>query len=171
MRRYILASFVLVHAAVLGTPVRGEAQIRPGIERGDYWGEVRAKYRSETLQEVGPLMDAWLSDWSRGRGDAEAVDAMLEEFSENGVLILDGVTFSNVDDIRAALARRPAGGAEQSLSDFDVRGDMAFALARIRHTGVTTGQPVTGSLGLVVWVFVKEGSDWRIRSLVFDEGS
>ncbi|HSG09215.1 MAG TPA: nuclear transport factor 2 family protein [Longimicrobiales bacterium] len=162
---------LLVLALLVSAPVPGTAQIRPGIERRDYWGQVRAEYRSETLERIGPLMDAWLSNWLRGNEDASAVDAMVREFSEDGVLILGGITFSGRDGLREALSQERQTGVEQSLSDFDVRGDMAFALGRLRHNGGTDPALVDDPPELVIWLFVKEGSDWRIRSLVLDGGS
>lgn len=162
----ILSLMMLVTLAC--TPVGGSGQRVPGVERTDYWGGVRARYRSETLEQVGPLMEAWLSRWDQARDDDAALDDMVRDFAENGVLVLNSVPFSGRDRIREALARRRGGAVAQGLSDFDVRGDMAFALARSRLVGGAASDSPTERLGYLVWVFVKEGSDWKIRSLVLD---
>ena len=162
---------VLMLVALACTPVGANGQRVPGVERRDYWGEVRARYRSETLQQVEPLMEAWLSRWSRARDNDAALDAMVGDFAEHGVLVLNSVTFSGRDRIREALARRPVGAVDQGLSDFDVRGDMAFALGRSRLVGGAASESPTETLGYLVWVFVKEGSDWKIRSLILDVAS
>ncbi len=159
-------SFLTLFAAMflLGTPTRALAQIRPGIERGDYWGDVRAKYRGEVLEGVGKLMDAWVAAWNRWD-----VDAMVGPFTEDGVLILSGVSLRGAESMRAMLAERTGPEIVQSLSDFDVRGDMAFATARLRVASDADGG--SPAAGFAVWTFLKEGGGWRIRSLLVDLGS
>ncbi|HSM61204.1 MAG TPA: nuclear transport factor 2 family protein [Longimicrobiales bacterium] len=162
----ILATGFAVLLGLILLPAAGEAQIRPGIERRDYWGEVRARYRGETLEEVGALMEAWIDAWNQ-----DDVEGMLEAFAEDGVLVLDRTSFQGRDRIRAGLSGAPRPAIVQSLSDFDVRGDMAFATARHPLSGVGGGAGPDASTGLELWIFVKEEGDWRIRSLVVQSES
>jgi uncharacterized protein (TIGR02246 family) len=141
-------------------PLGASGQIRPGIERGDYWGDVRATYRSEALEQVGVVMDRWVAAWSRG--DAEA---LTSAFAEDGVLVLGQVSHRGRARVRDALSEWRGKRLVQSLSDFDVRGEMAFATARYRLGGATGGEASTEAAAFLVWVFVKEDGEWRIRSL------
>ena len=105
-----LALFLLLFLPVflLVRPSSASGQIRPGIERGDYWATVRAQYRSEVLEEVGDLMENWITAWNNY--DAESI---TEIFAEDGVLILDET--------------RSAGGSS------DVTGHLVWIL--IKHDG------------------------------------
>jgi uncharacterized protein (TIGR02246 family) len=158
------ALILLVAAPMLTGPGSASAQIRPGIERGDYWGEVRARYRNEVLEDVGDTMERWLSAWNND--DAAAI---AETFAEDGLLILDNTRSGGSEAIQAAFeGTLPAVGAiEYGLVDFDVRGEMAFATTRFQYSrngGDNGRSEVTGHL---VWIMVKHDDGWRIRSQIF----
>ena len=140
------------------------AQHRPGIERGDYWGEVRALYRSEVLAEVGQVMEEWLEAWNN-----DDVEAVQNTFAEDGVLILGETMATGREQVGETLAAAlpPAGPLQYGLQDFDVSGDMAFATTLFRYAvNLQTGErkEVTGHL---VWILVKHTGAWQIRSQVF----
>jgi uncharacterized protein (TIGR02246 family) len=162
--RPALLVLLLLPFSLLMKPMTAAAQIRPGIERGDYWGEVRAQYRNQVLQEVGGLMESWLAAWNND--DPEAI---IETFAEDGVLILDGARIVGEEAIQTRFegALPEIGAIEHSLIDFDVRGEMAFATSRFqyRHSdGEGARSEVTGHL---VWILVKHDEGWKVRSQIF----
>lgn len=138
-----------------------EAQIRPGIERGDYWGDVRARYRSEVLAEVGVVMEAWLDAWNN-----DDVNGALEIYSEDAALLINDEMVRG-EGVRVALENTlpRLGPIQTGLQDFGVSADMAFATTTFRYReGSGAGGQVSG---LIVWVLVKHTGDWRIRAQVF----
>lgn len=155
---------LLAATALLLSSAPLEGQLRPGIERGDYWGEVRARYRSEVLVDVGAVMEAWLEGWNNND-----VDVVMESLADDAVLILDSNAVSGEDNLRAALARAlpTLGPIQTGLQDFDVSGDMAFATTTFRYMA-NPGRPGQRQVsGHLVWVLVKHTGAWRIRTQVF----
>lgn len=160
----ITAPALLALALGLSTAEPGASQVRPGIERGDYWGDVRARYRSEVLGEVGGLMEEWLTAWNE-----DDVASIIETFMEDAVLMLDDARMAGLESIGEALSAKlsTVGPIEYSLTDFDVRGEMAFATTRFRYAE-NPGRPGSSEAsGHLIWILVKQGSSWKIRSQVF----
>ena len=162
--RIVTAPALLALVLILSTAEPGVSQIRPGIERGDYWGDVRARYRSEVLQEVGKLMEEWLTAWNEDDGGS-----IVETFVEDAVLMLDDAPAAGLGPIGEALGAKlsTAGPIEYSLTDFDVRGEMAFATTRFRYAENPGRSGSSEASGNLIWIFVKQGSSWKIRSQVF----
>lgn len=150
-------------ALALSPPPEAAAQIRPGIERNDYWGAVRARYRNEVLQSVGVVMDAWLEAWNN-----DDVDGIAELLSEEAVVIVGGARRSDTDAIRSAFSETlvAAGAIETSLMDFDVRGEMAFATTAFDYV-MQGGNGTSEVSGHLIWIMVRHDERWLIRSLVF----
>jgi ketosteroid isomerase-like protein len=159
--RFSFAFFAgLLTAAVLLLPgVPLAAQIRPGIERGDYWGDVRARYRSEVLTDVGVVMEDWLNAWNND--DLEGASSV---YTEDAALLIDEEMVRGEERVRVALggALRRLGSIRTGLQDFDVSGDMAFATTTFRYQ--EGGGQVSGHM---IWVLVRQSGSWRIRSQVF----
>jgi uncharacterized protein (TIGR02246 family) len=158
--------FALVTTLVLAAPV--SAQLRPGIERGDYWGEVRARYRSEVLADVGLLIEAWLEAWNN-----KDYEGLLETYSEDAQFLVDTETFKGTERLRdmfpVVLAR--LGPINTGLQDFDVSSDLAFATMTyqyVENEGTRDRRQVSG---LLVWVLVKHTGEWKIRSQIFRPSS
>ena len=162
--RHALLALLFFTALAVVKPVTALAQIRPGIERGDYWGEVRAQYRNQVLQEVGGVMESWLEAWNND--DAAAI---ITTFSEDGVLILDGERSAGEGAVQATLGSTlpEVGAIEYSLIDFDVRGEMAFATSRYQYARNTNENGRSDVAGHLVWILVKHDGGWKIRSLIF----
>jgi len=162
----------IVHPAVVALlpltvalcPEGVQAQLRPGIERGDYWGEIRARYRSEVLEGVGATMESWLDAWN-----ADDADAVLDTFAESGVLILGMNPYTGQDSIRAAFTALllRAGPIQFGLRDFDVSGDMAFATTHFRYVENARDSGSKEVSGHLVWILIKHDSSWKIRSQIF----
>ena len=162
----ILPLLLLLCALPFVKPSSASAQIRPGIERGDYWATVRAQYRSEVLVEVGGLMERWLTAWNN-----DDAGSITETFAEDGVLILDQARSVGVEAVRAAFRGilPEAGGIEYSLIDFDVRGEMAFATSRFQYSRNGSDSGRSEVMGHLVWILVKHDAGWKIRSQIFQQ--
>ena len=148
--------------ALFSSHARG--QLRPGIERGDYWGEIRARYRSEVLEGVGQTMESWLEAWN-----GDDVTGLMETYAQDGVLILGADAYAEPESMRAAATRLllQAGPIEFGLEDFGVSGDMAFATTRFRYAE-NPGRPGSAEVsGRLLWIMMKEEGNWRIRSQIF----
>ena len=164
MSRLASSAALLACLTSILLPAQAQGQHRPGIERGDYWGEVRALYRSEVLAEVGEVMEQWLEAWNN-----DDVEAVQSTFAEDGVLILGETMATGREQVGETLAAAlpPAGPLQYGLQDFDVSGDMAFATTLFRYAvNLETGERKEVS-GHLVWILVKHTGAWQIRSQVF----
>jgi uncharacterized protein (TIGR02246 family) len=159
-----VAAFLLLSLASALCPEFLQGQHRPGIERGDYWGEVRARYRSEVLAEVGELMDAWLAAWN-----TDALENLAGTYSEDATMVLDAEMETGRESIEALMARTLplVGPIEYGLRDFDVSGDMAFATTNFRYAENPGQSGATEARGHLIWILVKHTGSWQIRSQIF----
>lgn len=160
------AAILLLPLALALCPGHARGQLRPGIERGDYWGAIRARYRSEVLEGVGQTLDLWVEAWN-----GDDVDGLVALYAEGGALLFRAGAHMGPEGIRSALMGilGDAGPIQIGLQDFDVSGDLAFATTTYRYPGQAGRPEGTPASGYLVWIMRKEDGSWRIRSQVFQE--
>ena len=169
MRRFAPAGILAVSltvstigSALFASPA--ESQLRPGIERGDYWGDVRARFRNEALEDVGVVLERWQSAWNDD--DAEA---LLAEYDEDAILVVTDHPLRSVEEFRPALEALigRVGPIQIGLQDFEVGGELAIATMAYRYDDRAEGGRRRQVGGYFVVALVKHSGSWKIRSQLF----
>lgn len=141
-----------------------ESQLRPGIDRGDYWGDVRARFRNEALEDVGDVLERWQSAWNND--DAEA---LLAEYAEDAIVVITDHPLRSVEEFRPALEALIGrmGPIQMGLQDFEVGGDLAIATMAYRYDDRAEGGRRRQVGGYLVVALLKRSGSWKIRSQLF----
>lgn len=145
------------------------AQVIPGGHPRDAQRELlqrRIEYRGAVLREASQLLETWQEAWNGEQSERLAglytVDATLvpprSRQPARGHQEIEGY-------FQRAL--KGAGDITVSFSDFDVGGNLAFAMGTFDYTASRSSDLPPRVQGSFVMVFRRDDRAWRIRSHVF----
>ncbi len=130
----------------------------------DGTNRVRARFLSETLQEVSKLFGRY-----KDALQDDAVDEAIKFFEDEGFYAgVHGESIQGKDDIARHLRTRVGvtRGYRTTTVDFVASGAMAYLYGRFSRLVTDIGTIEVPERGSFVALFYRAGRDWRIRSYV-----
>jgi len=147
---------VLAACLFLSFPTMLDAQLVPGQGREGYWEAERARLRSERLQELTPVMEAW-----RDAFNDHAPERAAPLYARDAVLTIGGEIHRGADAIATALQRwMPAlDRLELGLNDFMTGGQLVVVLE-----SAVVGSGNAQRTATLMTTFIGTDDGWLIRA-------
>lgn len=145
------------------------AQVIPGGHPREAQRELvqrRIEYRGTVLNEASQLLERWREAWNR-----EQSSRLAGMYTEDATLVppRSRQPARGRQEIEGYFQRALNGAGEirVSFSDFDVGGNLAFAMGSFDYTASRSSDLPVRVQGSFVMVFRQDGNTWRIRSHLF----